>query len=143
MRNRCIYLIPSIFLIVFAFWLAYESNYGKLVRADFIYKKVAHPSWSVRIIRDKSVNQNNGSGNHKILFFVDVRKISGPIDNAIVYYRSEAARLGLRECHVDRYADAKKKFVWEWQSMGLSIPPRDDVLIISQRFSSDSSLCRK
>lgn len=129
-----------VLLVVVVLIIYSRSNLGKLQATDQIYAELEHPEWSVRLLRDMAIHPNLGSGDHKMLYLIDVRRISIPIDEAEAYYDRETDRLGFRECHVDRYSEAKEKFDWEWQRMGLEIPVGDDILVISQRFTSNSSI---
>jgi hypothetical protein len=113
----------------------------KLRQADTIYTELAHPDWSTRILREKSVLPNLGSGDHRMIYLIDVRRVSIPREEAIAWYGKETDRLGFRECHVDSYQRASEKFAdWEWQRLGIAVPRGDDIVIISQNFSSDSTV---
>ena len=119
-----------------------KSNYRKLLLTDRIYEELQHPEWSTRVAREKTILPSLGSGNQKTLYLVDVRRVSIPLNEAIHYYDSESDRLGFREYSVDYPSKAKQKFKREWHEIGLEIPSGDDVIVISQRISSDSTLRR-
>jgi hypothetical protein len=119
-----------------------KSNYRKLQLTDQIYEELQHPEWSVRVLRAKEILPNLGSGDHKMFYLVDVRRVSIPLSDAIQYYEKETDRLGFRECHVDGFPKAQEKFQWEWEQMGLDISPGDDIVVISQNFTSDSTIRR-
>ena len=119
-----------------------RSDHYKLIKTDQIYSELHHPSWSLRVLRAKTVRTNYGSGDHRILYLVDVRRVTVPIDVALRHYEHETDRLGFRECHVDGYQAAHDKFEDEWRDMCLLVPERPDVIIISQRFTTDSTIRR-
>ena len=122
--------------------LFYQWDYRKLRVIDLIYQEVEHPSWSSRVVRKKVILVDRESNDQKVLYLVDVRRISVSLEHAIDYYRREADRLGLRDCHVDGYENARLKFRSDWDQMKLSAPPGGDVLFISQRFFANSSVFR-
>lgn len=136
--------LPIYGLLVFAggAFLYLKSNYRKLQLTDRIYQELQHPAWSTRVVRAKEILPNSGSGDHKILYLVDVRRVSIPLNDAIRYYEKETDRLGFRECHIDGFSKAREKFEWNWEQMRLDIPRGDDILVISQNFTSDSTIRR-
>ncbi|MCX6877782.1 MAG: hypothetical protein NTW21_28820 [Verrucomicrobia bacterium] len=119
-----------------------KSNYRKLQLTDRIYQELQHPEWSNRVLRAKEILPNLGSADHKMLYLVDVRRVSIPLNDAIRFYEKETDRLGFRECHVDPFPKAQEKFQWDWDQMKLEIPPGDDTVVISQNFTSDSTIRR-
>ena len=142
MRARI--LIYGILLIAAIAILKWRSVavYRKLDQADTIYQELKHPEWSSRITRAKSILPNKGSGEHEMLYLVDARRVSIPLTEAIRYYEEESERLGFRECHVDAFPDAQRKFEDEWKAMAVEIPAGGDVVVISQNFTSDSTVRR-
>lgn len=114
----------------------------KLDRADAIYQELKHPEWSTGLTRAKGIRPNRGSGEHEMLYLVDARRVSIPLPEAIRYYEGESDRLCFRECHVDAFPEAQRKFEDEWKAMGVVIPAGDDVVVISQNFTSDSTVRR-
>lgn len=123
-------------------FLYLRSNFRKLQLTDQIYQELHHPDWSTRIVRKMAVLPNLGSGDHKMLYLVDARRAAVPIEEAIAYYEKETDRLGFRECHVDRFERAQEKFQWEWNQLAITIPPGPYIVVISQNFTSDSSIRR-
>jgi hypothetical protein len=115
----------------------------KLELTDEIYQELKHPEWSSRLMRAKAVLPNLGSGEHKMLYLIDARRVSIPLPEAIRYYEGESDRLRFRECHVDGFPEAQRKFQRNWQQMGLEIPSGGDILVISQSFTSDSTIRRQ
>ena len=119
-----------------------KSYHRKLQLTNRIYEELQHPDWSTRVTRGKATFPNGGSGHHKWLYLVDARKVIIPLNDAIQYYKKETERLGFRECHVDPFTKAQEKFQGAWGRMGLEIPSGDDILVISQSFTSDSTIRR-
>ena len=115
----------------------------KLQLTDRIYQELKHPEWSIRLTREKIILPNRGSGEHKMLYLLDVRRVSVPLSEAIRYYEMESDRLGFKECHVDGFPAAQRKFEREWEAMGVEVPPDDDVLVISQSFPSSDPTVRR
>ena len=142
MRRIGRWIVYPLLLVAFVWIIYFRSNLRKLNATDRIYAELEHPAWSERLLRDKAIHPNLGSGDHNMLYLIDVRRVSIPIAEAVAHYDRETDRLGFRECHVDRYPQAKEKFDWEWQRMGLDIPEGDDILIVSQRFTSNSTIRR-
>lgn len=113
----------------------------KLRQADTIYTELAHPDWSTRVLREKGLLPNLGSGDHQMVHLIDVRRVSIPREEALAWYEKETDRLGFRECHVDSHQRASEKFAdWEWRRLGIAVPRGDDIVIITQSFSSDSTV---
>lgn len=135
-------LICVSLLVAGGVFLYSKSNYHNLQLTDRIYQELQHPECSDRVLRAKEILPNMGSGDHKIFYLVDVRRVSIPLGDAIQYYENEIDRLGFRECHVDGFPRAKEKFQWDWEQMGLDIPQGDDIVVISQSFTSDSTIRR-
>lgn len=123
-------------------WWRNNEVYRKLDRADVIYQELKHPEWSTRLTRAKVILPNRGSGEHEMLYLVDARRVSIALPEAIRYYEEESDRLGFRECHVDGFPEAQRKFEDEWRAMGVVIPADGDVVVISQNFTSDSTVRR-
>jgi hypothetical protein len=117
------------------------TDRAKLEQADAIYQELSHPAWSSRAMRETGKLPNLGSGNHRMLHLLDVRKVSIPMEEALAYYRAETERLGFRECHVEAAgSDKAKRFGEDWARLGWSVPPGADILVIAQIFSSDSTV---
>jgi hypothetical protein len=140
MRWRIV--IYGLLAILVGSLLYLKSNYRKLPLTDHIYQELHHPDWSTRIVRTKAVLPNLGSGDHKMLYLMDARRVTIPIEDAIAFYEKETDRLGFRECHVDSFARAREKFQWDWDQLGVTIPSGGDVVVISQNFTSDSTIRR-
>ena len=115
-----------------------HSDNHTLYLTDRIYSELHHPAWSHRVMRFKSVLANSGSGDHKVLYLVDFRRVSIPIEKAIRFYKQETKRLGFKECHVDDYESAEVKFKSKWRDM--TIPEGQDIVVITQLFTSDSTI---
>jgi hypothetical protein len=121
----------------------FRSSYRKLLSTDKIYSELKHPEWSERVIREKAVRPNPGSGDNEMLYLIDVRRVRVPISEAVAYYDREVERLGFKECHVDTYDKAHFKFAREWSQMNLEVPSGYDILVISQVFPSDDGNIRR
>jgi len=131
------------FLTVAVGWFFYQrSDYRKLRQTDEIYQELEHPSWSKRIHRKKWTTASGGSGDHRMLYLVDVRAIKHPLSEAVVYYEKEADRLGFRECHVDGYPAGTFEHQGELRRYGLEGGLKDDIVIILQAFTSNSKIRR-
>lgn len=135
-------LIYGSLLVAGGAFLYSKSNYCKLQLTDRIYQELKHPEWSNRVLRAKRILPNMGSGDHKMFYLVDVRRVSISLSDAIQYYEKETNRLGFRGCHVDGFPRAKEKFQWNWEQMRVNIPQGDDIIVISQNFTSDSTIRR-
>ncbi len=128
--------------MTFAGVLYYRSDYRKVLLTDDLYSELVHPEWSYRLLRVKTSLDNLGSGDHRIVYLADVREVKIPRTDARRYYEEETKRRRFRECHVDDYDSAKANFVSEWEELSLDLPRRDDIVVITQRFTSDSTLRR-
>jgi hypothetical protein len=124
-------------------FLYLRSDYRKLVLTDRIYAELEHPKWSARLIRAKSLRPNIGSGDYQMLYLVDVRRVSAPLNDAISFYEGERERLGFKEFHVDAYQDASKRWQWEWDRMGLQVPRGEDILVLTQLFPANDGNIRR
>lgn len=109
----------------------------------YVYEETIHPKWSKRIVFDKMVYPNLGSGDFNMFYLVDVRIVAINVSEAKEYYEEESLRIGLSECHIDDYAVAHRKFNEEWHELGLKITPVENMLIISQRFPANQGIRRK
>ena len=124
-------------------FLYLQSDGWKLIQTDRIYQELEHPAWSTRVIRSKALRPNLGSGDFQMLYLVDVRRVAIPLKEAISFYQQEGDRLGFKEFHVDPYAEAQRKFQWDWDQLRLQIPSGDDIAVLSQLFpASDGNIRR-
>ena len=100
------------------------------------YEKVKHLEDSKSLIRKTAVVPNHGSGDHSMIFMIDVRLISTPLEKAQKHYRKEGDKLKLIELHVDSYDEAFRKFRHRWKELGIEIPEekQDKIVIITQLF---------
>jgi hypothetical protein len=142
MRARILIYGSLLIAAIAILWWRNTEVDRKLDRADAIYQELKHPEWSTRLTRAKGILPNKGNGEYKMLYLVDARRVSIPLPEAIRYYEEESDRLGFRECHVDAFPEAQWKFEDEWRAMGVVIPADGDVVVISQNFTSDSTVRR-
>ncbi len=133
----------SAFIIVIYGYAYTKTSHWMLMRLQSYYSELQHPAWSQRIAFTRKINPNFGSGDHKVLYLTDIRKVSISLPEAKAYYRSQGEKLGLVELHVDSFAEAKEKFDWEWKDAGIVVPDLPDTLVISQSVGTDSKIMRE
>jgi hypothetical protein len=144
LNTKRIKIYALVAFILFIYGYAYtKTNHWMLMRLQSYYSELEHPAWSQRLGFTRKINPNFGSGDHKVLYLTDIRKISIPLPEAKSYYRSQGVRLGLVGLHVDSFAEAKEKFEWEWKDAGLVVPDSPDTLVISQSVGTDSQIVRE
>lgn len=118
----------------------FNSNDRKLHKLKSAYLEVQHPDWSDRFAFDSGVEPSGGSGDHKGIWLIDVRRIEVSADQALRYYKEEASRLKLREFRVYELG--------QWKGFGaapdrriLKRPPESEgFIVLSQYVTSDSTL---
>jgi len=139
----CLLLLAALAGLAALFYSRSESDHQKLLLTDKIYSELEHPQWSTRLIREKSLRPNIGSGEYQLLYLVDVRRVGLPLAEAISFYEREGARLGLKEFHVDPYKDATRKWQRDWDDLRLQVPQGEDILVLTQLFPANDGNIRR
>jgi hypothetical protein len=116
----------------------FSASWGKLYKLRHLYRDVEHPSWSERAVFESGVQPSGGSGDHKGLWLIDVRKVDVGIAQALRHYKAEASRLGLRGFRV--YELGQWDGIGEAPDNRLSNRPAAEggFIVISQYVTSDS-----
>jgi len=140
MKKRTqITMAMSVLLIVTLVCLFYaNSPYRNLSYMNAIYSRVEHPDWSRRILMKKAVLPNMGSGDHSMLYLIDVRRVGVAIPEAIAAYDRRNEEVGITEFHLDPVTTARRKFGNRWDEMKIDVSNDPDTLVITLMYSSDT-----